>query len=315
MVLVIDHSGSMAENDPQFLRLAAAKLFIDLADPEDKIGVVVLSDAAQTRSLTPGLVPMARPDNGRELKALIDGLRTEPMGEETHVGSALSAAYDLLATTDNDGVDANQRQFVVLLTDGRPTGVGQLEQVAATVERFQARRFWRIFSIALGADADPAYLQQAVAAPTSALVVMANDATELIDSYLDVYTRASDDRFVDRIIVEPNTLAQLAQVQAQHQPTQLSVYWCVAECRRRSTACSRPTRTMSLCPFPEYRLSQRRAGIRTVQSAAAGSSRLCWQLADQHRTRGPDADTDRGSNALEAAHPHAGACAHPTRRR
>jgi uncharacterized protein YegL len=223
VVLVIDHSGSMEENDPQFLRLAAAKLFIDLADPRDKIGIVVMSDKGRTRPLTKRLTSLMQLDGVRELKQQIDGLRNERMGEETHMGTALAQAHDLLASTDKDRVKSNQRQFVVLLTDGKPTGDGQFEKVDAAVSRIQERRYWRIFSIALGANAAPDYLQQAVAAPTGASVVVANQANELIDSYLEVYTRAGDDRYVDRVTVDPNTLASLARIELDHQPTHLAV--------------------------------------------------------------------------------------------
>jgi hypothetical protein len=220
VVLVIDHSGSMEENDPGYLRLAAAKLFIDLADPGDRIGVVVMSDRAKTRRLTR---KMQRVGGGQAaLKASIESLRNEPMGEFTHMGTALNQAYDLLESTAGN---ANQRQFVVLLTDGLPTGDGQNELVAQAAARFQQRRYWKVFSIALAFkdQAGPTYLQEAIAAPTGAEVVVAQNADELLDKYLDVYARAGDDRYIDRVQVQPNTLAPLVTVREDQQPTQVSV--------------------------------------------------------------------------------------------
>lgn len=223
IVLVIDHSGSMEENDPRFLRLAAAKLFVDLADPGDKIGVVVMSGASETRWLTKRLEGIKNRSDIEELKGQIDDLRKEPMGEETHMGTALTQAYEMLeTTTSGDGV-ANERQFVVMLSDGLPTGTGQVERVGQAVGQFQERRYRKIFSIALGAESDPDYLRQSIAEPLGAAVIYAEQASDLLDSYLDIYTLAGDDRFIDRVTIQPNTLEPLAQVLKDHLPSQVSV--------------------------------------------------------------------------------------------
>jgi Mg-chelatase subunit ChlD len=221
VVLVIDNSGSMRKNDPAYLRLAAAKLFIDLADPNDKIGIVVMSDQKRTRALTDEMLPVKNKID--KLKSLVNGVRDEPMGQETHMGTALAQAYTLLDTTSRQRDGANQHQFVVLLTDGLPTGDGQREQVDQAAGRFRERRYWKIFAIALGAEADPDYLRRAVADPSGGEVLVARHDSDLLDSYLDVYARTGDDRFIDRVTVQPNTLAPLVDVQADQQPTQLSV--------------------------------------------------------------------------------------------
>jgi hypothetical protein len=225
VVLVIDNSGSMRENDPSYLRLAAAKLFIDLAEPGDKIGIVVMSGGSSTRKLSKRMIKI-KADRSiiTEQKDLIDSLRNEPMGDETHMGSALSLAYDMLdAEVNRFDRTANPRQFVVMLTDGLPTGAGQRELVDQAITNFESRVYWKVFTIALGAGADPAYMHHAVAEPTGAEVVIAQHAGELLDRYLDVYARAGDNRFIDRITVQPNRLAPLINVQPDQQPTQLSV--------------------------------------------------------------------------------------------
>lgn len=223
VVLVIDNSGSMKQNDPKYLRLAAAKLFIDLADPGDEISIVVLSDKARTRPLNKKPVRVFERAEVADLKQQIDGIRNEPMGEQTHMGTALNQAYDLLELSSADRNGANRRQFVILLSDGLPTGDGQEDLVKQAAERFRERRFWKIFPIALGADANPDYLRAAVADPSGGDVVVANSAGDLINSYLDVYTRAGDDRYVDRVEVQPNTLAPLVEIAPDHQATHVSV--------------------------------------------------------------------------------------------
>lgn len=223
VVLVIDNSGSMKQNDPQGLRFAAAKLFIDLSEPRDKIGIVVLSDRRHTRSLTKQLIRISNREEIDALKRMIDELRNEPMGQETHMGTALDLAYNLLDATPGSIRSANQRQFVVLLSDGLPTGAGQRERVDQVVQRFRERRYWQIFSIALGDDADPAYLEEKVAHPSGGRMIVARHAGELLDRYLEVYAYAGDDRYIDRITVLPNTLVPLVDVQSAHRLTQISV--------------------------------------------------------------------------------------------
>ena len=225
VVLVIDNSGSMRENDPNFLRLAAAKLFIDLSDPGDKIGIVVQSDSGHTRKLTKSMRLVKERKDIDDLKGMVNGLREETLGGETHMGDALQQAYELLDSTPGNQYarGANQRQFVVLLTDGLPTGGGQRERVDEYALRFRDRGYWKVFSIALGAAADPDYLRRAVADPTGAEVIVAKQDTDLLNSYIDVYARAGDDRFIDRVAVQPNSLAPLVNVEADQQPTQMSV--------------------------------------------------------------------------------------------
>jgi Mg-chelatase subunit ChlD len=239
IVLIIDHSRSMEENDPALSRLAAAKLFIDLASPGDRIGIVLMTEAPAgrassrtgTRALTRRMVRIGDKNDAvidtRELKDIIDSIQYEPMGNFTHIGTSLQIAYDLLDELAESTRPPNKNQFVVLLTDGKPTqDVGERNQndmIEHVVNRFESRRHWKIFSIALGQDADPAYLQHAIAAPSGGTVIETAHASELLDAYLDIYALAEDDRFIDRIMVPSNTLTPLVQVRPDHQATMISV--------------------------------------------------------------------------------------------
>jgi len=53
VVLVIDSSGSMKDNDPEDIRISAAKLFVDLSEQEDRVAVVNMSDAEHTEIVSP----------------------------------------------------------------------------------------------------------------------------------------------------------------------------------------------------------------------------------------------------------------------
>jgi hypothetical protein len=239
VVIIIDHSESMADNDPNFWRLAAAKLFIDLAQPGDRIGIVVMSGASSgrrssqsgTRALTRRMVEIGdgyeTVADTRELKGMVEGLRQEAMGDYTHMGPALNEAYSLLDELPVRAHTPNDTQFVVMLTDGKPTsapGLGEAETlVAEAASRFQSRQHWNVFAIALGAAAMPDYLEQAVAQPTGGAVVAVEQASGLLDAYLDIYAMVDDERFIERITVPSNMLAPLMHIRPDHQATQISV--------------------------------------------------------------------------------------------
>jgi hypothetical protein len=213
-------------------------LFIDLAQPGDRIGIVVMSGASSgyrsqngTRALTPYMVEIGDGHNTvadiRELKGIIEGLRQEAMGGYTHMGPALDLAYGLLDEIPQLARTPNDTQFVVMLTDGKPTsapGIGEAEAlVAEAASRFQSRQHWNVFAIALGAAAMPDYLEQAVAQPTGGAVVSVEQASGLLDAYLDIYAMVDDERFIDRITVPSNMLAPLMHIRPDHQTTQISV--------------------------------------------------------------------------------------------
>ncbi|MBX7133548.1 MAG: VWA domain-containing protein, partial [Fimbriimonadaceae bacterium] len=222
IVLIIDRSGSMRDNDPSSLSIAAVKLFVDLLDVCDRVGFVVMSDAAHTRPWNPRMTRIKEKNDILNLKKEIQKLASEPLGEETHMGTALEYAYTLLETTVADARGPNQEQFVLLLTDGLPTGDKQRERIHDVIARFQERGYRKIFAVALGAGADVSYLQQAITQPTDGKTFTATPE-ELINRYLDIYTLLGDDRFVDRIVIPSNTLTPLATVHPDQLLSQISV--------------------------------------------------------------------------------------------
>ncbi|HID85805.1 MAG TPA: VWA domain-containing protein, partial [Anaerolineae bacterium] len=54
VILILDNSGSMADNDPTDLRFTAAKLFVALLDEGDAVGIILFS--TESHPLTDGLV-------------------------------------------------------------------------------------------------------------------------------------------------------------------------------------------------------------------------------------------------------------------
>lgn len=215
IVLILDTSGSMAENDPAALRVSAAKLFVDLASAGDRIGIVQMAGPANTRALTPELVPVTDFQSRETLKTILE--RTRENQGDTYMGDALNLAYNLL-----DAAPANNQQFVLLLTDGRPEPESQRAVVTSAVARFRQKENLPIFAIALGNKAEPAFLEQTVTTPTNGRIFSTNRAEELVDLYLQLYAYLLDDRYIEQILIPPGQPVEIASLTAAHRLTQLS---------------------------------------------------------------------------------------------
>ena len=160
-VIVLDMSGSMAQNDPNGLRCSAANAYIDLSGPGDFVGVVGLDagggagNDAQGFPATVdwGLVP-------RELStvaaraALRNAIAQKshncaPDGN-TPTFDALAKAEAMLAQATQNGMSGS----VILLTDGipAPNPDGQVSTIQKTLlPQFKAHN-WPVDTIALGSD-------------------------------------------------------------------------------------------------------------------------------------------------------------------
>jgi uncharacterized protein DUF4159/von Willebrand factor type A domain-containing protein len=137
VALVIDQSFSMRRNDPDRLRVAAAKAFVDLAASGNRIGSVTII-AFATRSET--LIEPTAPSKKAELHKAIDRIGT--LGQ-TNIDSALKTARAELLKGKSSG------KAVVLLTDGR-----NQPEVYANSHKVFARAGWPVYTIGLSAEAD-----------------------------------------------------------------------------------------------------------------------------------------------------------------
>jgi von Willebrand factor type A domain len=159
-VIILDMSGSMAQNDPQGLRCSAANAYIDLSGPGDFVGIVGLDGNGAGgphnfgTTVDYGLAP-------REMSTIKarEGLRTailqksdqcRPDGD-TPTFDALSKALAMLSTATKGGTYTGS---VILLTDGAPYP-GSGSQINAIqqdlIPQFKAHA-WPIDTIALGSD-------------------------------------------------------------------------------------------------------------------------------------------------------------------
>ena len=164
VALIIDSSGSMRVNDPQDLRKSAAKLFIDLAQPGDKIAVIKFDSGATT--LAP-LTTIRTPEDRVTLKAAVD--RVTSSGG-TVISDGLYKGYEqLLLDTTGNGKGA------VVFTDADATYNSQVARYAA--------KGWPIHVIALNTENT---VLERIAAETGGRSYSASDNTVLQDIIVEI---------------------------------------------------------------------------------------------------------------------------------
>lgn len=110
VILIVDGSGSMEwpDRDPERLRIQGGKLFIDLCEKGDRIGVVDFSTDAK---IVFPLYEFLAPQDKEILKEKIE--KIEAKGEFTDITLALEMALKEMARARTEGAKA-----VIILTDG-----------------------------------------------------------------------------------------------------------------------------------------------------------------------------------------------------
>ncbi|WP_293179421.1 vWA domain-containing protein [Oceanithermus sp.] len=146
LVLVLDVSGSMATGQPSKLDRAVegALELVNAAGPEDVVGLITFSDRARWLLEPRPMTYRAR----REAETQLAALAAEG---STTLGPAYGAAADAL-----EKVEAPTR-WVLVLSDGR---IGDDPQAVLARARTARDRGVRTLTLALGADADRAFLEQ-----------------------------------------------------------------------------------------------------------------------------------------------------------
>jgi hypothetical protein len=209
IVLVIDDSGSMADNDAQNLRVVAAKLIISLLEPGDQVAVVRFSTDSQV------LVPFTPldPDARQQLVTqLAGGFASEG---RTDIQAALDEARALLADTPAG------RGRVIFLTDGLPAPAvwestnptaEELEAYVAETLRIAKTIGHPVLSVALGDQVDRAFLSS-ISRTSGGHTFAAVTALDLPAVYLEMLAKLQD-----RTIVGPGLLTAPAEVELDVHP-------------------------------------------------------------------------------------------------
>lgn len=162
--LAIDSSGSMLDNDPQRLRLEAAKLFVDSLLSGDRVAVVDFdSSATVLQPLTEDLAAA---------KAAIDQVNSDG---GTDIGAGLRATLDQLPA------DPTRGRVAVLLTDG----LGPYDSSLTTRAKDAGVV---VYTVGLGSSVDAALLQS-IADGTGGKYFYVDQA----DGLKDAYERIADD--------------------------------------------------------------------------------------------------------------------------
>ncbi|MCO5172157.1 MAG: VWA domain-containing protein [Planctomycetes bacterium] len=172
LVVVLDRSTSMRDNDPDDAARAGVDLTLALAGARDNVAVVTFATSAEV------VVPL-RPAGGTAARAAaraaLHGLERNGVSD---VGRALERAREVL-----EAGQAPRGSPIVFLTDGvpyrQPRGrrLSAGPEVDAAVAAIAARGY-RIFAIALGRGASTPFLNRLVAS-TGGAIVVARDPGEL----------------------------------------------------------------------------------------------------------------------------------------
>lgn len=172
-ILILDMSGSMADNDPAQVRCQAAEAFIDLNGPGNMVGLIGMTGTQAQVWQQPSPT-----DVTSERAALKQAIEKRPPGSpscqnpagNTPTASALSVAWDMLDTTT---AQQNLLGSVILLSDGVPdpdidnSQTNMIQNIL--IPRFQ-QRHWPIDTIALGTGAVLRSFLQKLARLTGGLV-------------------------------------------------------------------------------------------------------------------------------------------------
>jgi len=181
-ILILDISGSNQSTDPGNLRFTDAALFASLLDEGDALGLIAF--ATNSRRLTDGVVQIR---SAADKQALVAALAPLSADGWTDFKAAFAEAGAMLKGADLAG----RRAVVICLTDGKP----EIPQPYATYEDealAEARSLGvPVMSIALTPAALSPFLSR-LAAETGGAVIPADEADDLLDAYLAVFSGIKD---------------------------------------------------------------------------------------------------------------------------
>jgi hypothetical protein len=184
-VLLMDSSGSMAKNDPQQLRIPAAKLFMSLLGPSDRLGLISFSDNGYPvlHLTTPG------PDTKARILAAADKVSSK--GVYTNLYAALDKGVNML---EKEGTP-DQDKMLVLMSDGKMDVGDSDEDWKLTqqlkddlLKRIQDKHI-KVYTIAFTEASDVELLKD-VAQQSGALFKLAKSATDLHAVFSDIFETA-----------------------------------------------------------------------------------------------------------------------------
>jgi Mg-chelatase subunit ChlD len=186
-VLVMDSSGSMAKNDPNKLRVPAAKLFMSLLGERDRIGLVSFSDNGYP------VLHLTAPGSKTNARILASADKVSSKGVYTNLHAALEKGLAMLEKEGQEG----QEQMLVLMSDGK-MDVGDTDEDWALKQKLQGEllqsameRGVKVYTIAFTEASDFELLKD-VANKTGALFKLAQTDKDLHEVFSAIFESAKD---------------------------------------------------------------------------------------------------------------------------
>ena len=186
-VLIMDSSGSMAKNDPDKLRVPAAKMFMSLLGAQDRIGLISFSDNGYP------VLHLTAPGPRTNARILASADKVSSRGVYTNLHAALEKGLAMLEREGKDG----QEKMLVLMSDGK-MDVGNTDEDWALTQKLQGEllqtakaRGVKVYSIAFTEASDVELLKQ-LANETGALFKLARTDQDLHEVFSAIFESAKD---------------------------------------------------------------------------------------------------------------------------
>jgi uncharacterized protein (TIGR03503 family) len=182
LVMALDVSGSMRQNDPRNLLPQGARILINLARSQDKVGFLTFEDGAWIRLPLENMTPAHQKLAIKELKKLA------PRGLFTNLCAALAEGLKAFSPEDNTA-----KRALLLFTDGQmdinpqsgdtPKFLEQLRQ--ELVPQYEQRKI-PIYTVAFTDQSDKALLKE-IADRTKGQFLVVNEAQDLHRAFATIY--------------------------------------------------------------------------------------------------------------------------------
>ncbi len=186
-VLLIDSSGSMAKNDPDKLRVPAAKMFMSLLGNTDRIGLISFSDNGYP------VLHLTAPAPETNARILSSADRVSSKGVYTNLYAAMEKGLAMLAKEGKKG----QEPMLVLMSDGR-MDVGDTDEDFALTQKLRQeliekakQRGVKVYTIAFTESSDMDLLHD-IARKTGGLFKLAHTDKDLHEVFSAIFESAKD---------------------------------------------------------------------------------------------------------------------------
>jgi len=186
-VLVMDSSGSMAKNDPQKLRVPAAKMFMSLLSEQDRIGLISFSDNGYP------VLHLTAPGPKTNARILASADKVSSRGVYTNLYAALEKGLAMLEKEGQSG----KEKMLVLMSDGK-MDVGDTDEDWALKQKLESELIQsardkgvKVYTIAFTQASDVELLKE-VAEKTGALFKLAKTDKDLHEVFSAIFESAKD---------------------------------------------------------------------------------------------------------------------------